>query len=62
MEAAIMVPGADGGTWEVRDGQRPVVIDRVTCSSGLMPKMLNANFAERFCVLLSGLSFGEAAV
>src|SRR6266851_9702918 len=25
MKAAIMVPGADGGTWDVRDVQRPVV-------------------------------------
>jgi NADPH:quinone reductase len=26
MKAAIMVPGADGGTWDVRDVQRPVVM------------------------------------
>lgn len=26
MNAAIMVPGADGGTWDVRDVQRPVVM------------------------------------
>src|SRR5271167_5159350 len=25
MKAAIMVPGADGGRWDVRDVQRPVV-------------------------------------
>jgi NADPH:quinone reductase-like Zn-dependent oxidoreductase len=25
MKAAVMVPGADGGTWDVRDVQRPVV-------------------------------------
>jgi NADPH:quinone reductase len=25
MKAAIMIPGADGGTWDVRDVQRPVV-------------------------------------
>jgi NADPH:quinone reductase-like Zn-dependent oxidoreductase len=25
MKAAIMVPGADGGTWDVRDVQRPVI-------------------------------------
>jgi NADPH:quinone reductase-like Zn-dependent oxidoreductase len=26
MKAAIMIPGADGGTWDVRDVQRPVVM------------------------------------
>ena len=25
MKAAIMVPGADGGIWDVRDVQRPVI-------------------------------------
>ena len=25
MKAAIMVPGADGGAWDVRDVQRPVI-------------------------------------
>ena len=25
MKAAVMVPGPDGGTWDVRDIQRPVV-------------------------------------
>jgi NADPH:quinone reductase-like Zn-dependent oxidoreductase len=41
MKAAIMVPGADGGTWDVHDVQRPVV------TAGQVPIRLHASSLNR---------------